>query len=266
MNLRKTISILFLVLICLLLSGCTKTYREKKKITKNAIEYFAQKYNFNKDDIDISYNGLYGIEGSGGLRCLDSCGDNQMKIFYDGKEYLIKYNISDDSFGDDYQYNDIYNDLYNYLVNKFSFATTIKIDSLTSDVLRTSAKYNYDIVDYVKNVIRKEQFGDTTKISTFIRVWIEVNDSNKAKELHEKYKKELITELDNLDTSYSIAFSNKETSNEYTSFYYYSVINGGRKPAFMFWDKVDNDGDNYLATKTCNSKYVIFDDAEIICK
>ena len=73
--------ILLLTVVCLLITGCTKEQKEKRIITKNAINYFTEKYNLNKKDIEIKTNRLFGENNL----CFDSCGENQMIIIYNEK-------------------------------------------------------------------------------------------------------------------------------------------------------------------------------------
>lgn len=244
---------IIIVLICLTSTGCIKEDIEKIQITKNAKEYFSSKYNVNKSKIKISYNNFYGKNE----RCWMHCGENEAQIIYNQKTYKISYDESRKSYGDNYQYEKINNDFNKYLLEQIPYAKTIKIDMLEFDVLATPTKYMGDIENYIKNTIIRTAAGDDSYTS--VKVWIEAKDSNEAKELHSKYRKELITKLENLDISYSVTFSNEEGSNEYSSFYYYSVSDGGRIPAFMYWDKVDN---NY---KSCDEKSITFNGDEIVC-
>ena len=252
--------LIIIVLTCILTTGCIREDIEKNQITKNAKEYFSSKYNINKSKIKMGHNGFYGPSE----RCWMSCGENEAEIIYNEKTYKIRYDESRKTFGDNYQYEKIKNDFDKYLLEKFPYAKIIEINMLASDVLATPTKYTGDIENYIKNTIIKTSAGNGSYTS--IKIWIEATDANKAKELHTKYRKELITELENLGISYSISFSNKEGSNEYSSFYYYTVSDGGRKPAFMYWDRVDNTGENYLTTKSCNEKSIVFNGDEIICK
>ena len=251
---------LIIIIICLTSTGCIKEDIEKKQITRNAKEYFSSKYNINKSKIKIESNNFYGPNE----KCWMSCGENEAKIIYNEKTYKIRYDESRENFGDDYQFEKISNDFNKYLSEKFPYAKTIKIDMLEYDVLATPTKYIGNIENYIKNTIIKTSVDNSSY--TLVKIWIEATDSNQAKELHRRYRKELITELENLGISYNISFSNKEGSNEYSSFYYYTVSDGGRRPAFMYWDRVDNTGENYLTTKSCDEKSIDFKDDEIICR
>lgn len=252
---KKIIFVILLMMICMTTTGCMKEEIKSRKIAKNAINYFAQKYNINKKDIKIKKNRFYSKEAF----CMNSCGENEMTITYNNKEYTIQYDLSDDSFGDNYQYDEIYNDLYQHLVSKFPFVTQIKIDLLYADVLRTSVKYDGDIVNYMKNSIKRRNDDVSDSVGyTRIKIWIESSDANQAKELHEKYYKNMIIELENMRVSYNIALSKEENDNEDFAFYYYCV-NSGTRPSFSFTDKVDNN------RKSCNRNSITFEGNILKC-
>lgn len=250
---RKIFFIIMIIMICITTTGCMKEKIENRKITNNAIDYFVQKYNIKRKDIEIKYNNLYGNETS----CFFSCGDNTITIIYNTKEYIIRYDLESDSFGDNYQYEEIYNNFYQYLISNFPFATSIKIDMLESDVLATPTKYTDNIENYIKNTIIRTAAGNT--FYTHVKIWIEATDEVQAKELHEKHHKTIITKLENLQVSYNIGFSKNEgDTGYYNAFYYYSVSSGG-SPSFEFTDKVDNN------RKRCNRSSIKFDDNILIC-
>ena len=232
--------ITILVLVCTITTGCSKSRIEKRKITKNAITYFTEKYSIKEKNIDIKNNGFYGQSAF----CWNTCGENELDIIYNEKEYTIKYDLYNDSFGDNYQYEQIYNDLYKYLENKFPFATKIKIDLLEEDVLYTSTKYNHDIINYMKNVISKDYFEDGY---TWIDIWVETKNEMQAKEMHEKYSNIIISELENIKVSYNVAFSSEENYGETNAFYYYHVYENN----FIFKDNVDKN------RKSCNRSTLV---------
>ena len=251
--------LILIVLICILSTGCIKEKIERNEITENAKKYFSTKYNIDKSKIKIGYNGFYGPSEN----CFMSCGENEAEILYNGLSYKIRYDKSRGTYGDNYQYGEIKDDLNKYLLEKFPYAKSIKINMLEYDVLATPTKYTGDIKNYIKNTIIKTSVNNS--LYTSVKIWVEAADADQARELHRKYRKELITELEDFGISYRILFSNSEESNEYSSFYCYSVSAGGRKPALMYWDRVDNAGGNYKPTKSCEEKPISFNDEEIIC-
>ena len=138
-------------------------------------------------------------------------------------------------FADDYQYEQIYNDLLKYLQTKFSYISDIKIDFLNLDVIETPDKYDGNIVSYFKN-IKKSVYDDGTRVGdTSIDIWIEAKDEIEAKELKQKYIKELVTELENLEIKYEIAISSINKISEYSSFYFYQAY----ESYFYSTDNVD---------------------------
>lgn len=50
---KNLFKLLFVIVICLLLTGC-KEDEEKKLITNQALDYFSSKYNIDKKDITIT--------------------------------------------------------------------------------------------------------------------------------------------------------------------------------------------------------------------
>ncbi len=218
--------------IIIILTGCGTSVLEKRKITNNAIEYFTNKYNINKKNIKINRNKLYGKDDT----CLDDCGENYLYISYNNKEVIIKYNPVENSYGDNYQYNQIYEEFLKYLNTKFNYINEIKIDLLEADVLRTPNKYDGNIKDYFKN-IKKDIYDDGMKSGyTWVKLFIEAKNETDAKDLNQKYSKELITELEDLEVNYNIVISLNSETNEYSSFYYYHVYDS----YFYLTDKVDN--------------------------
>ena len=229
---KKLSRLLITLTIIIILTGCGTSVLEKRKITNNAINYFSAKYNINKKNIKINRNFLYGKDET----CLDSCGENYLYINYNNEKFIIKYNPSEDYYGDNYQYNQIYEDFLKYLNTKFNYVNEIKIDSLDSDVIRTSNKYNGNLKDYFKN-IKKHMYDDGKKQGfTWVKIWIEAKNGTEAKELNQKYSKELITELEDLEVNYNITISTNSKTNEYSSFYHYHVYDS----YFYLTDKVDN--------------------------
>ncbi len=211
-----------------------------KKITKEAINYFSGKYNINKKDIKIVENNLYGEDKT----CIDSCGENELIINYNNKEYTIEYETTADFFIDDYQYDKIEADLTTYLKNKFNFINKIDIDMI--DLI--SDKYDGNIEEYYQKV---KEFYNNNKytyyegqlvaddITTYIDIWIEANDKTSAKELKEKYSDELINELEKIGVNYDIDISTESDANNYSVFYNFDVSNSVT-PSFIFVDNVDN--------------------------
>lgn len=229
---KKISKILIIFTIITILTGCGTSALEKRKITNNAINYFSNKYNINKKNIKINRNYLYGKDET----CIDDCGENYLYINYDNKEFIIAYNPREDYYGDNYQYDRIYEDFFNYLNTKFNYVNEIKVDLLDADVIKTSNKYDGNLKNYFKN-IRKSISDDGMKQGfTWVEIWIEANDETAAKELNQKYSKELITELEDLEVSYNITISSTSEMNEYTSFYYYHVYDS----YFYLTDNVDN--------------------------
>ena len=235
-------------------TGCIAEKIENHNITKRAKEYFATKYDIKQSELKITDNHFYGPKTT----CWMSCGENEAHISYEEDTYKITYNLQRDSFGDDYQYEEINKDLEAYIKKKLPYVKTVKIAGLDADVLATSEKYTKDIKEYFTNSIKLCE-GCSNK-NTYIDVWIEAQDSEQAKTLHSEHRKEIIIELDSLDVSYTILFSREEGDSEYSAFYFYSVSNGGRSPAFMFKDKVDP-----ANNKNCTNKTVNFVDDKIVC-
>ena len=87
----------------------------------------------------------------------------------------------------------------------------------------------------VKNV-KKSVYDDGTRVgNTSIDIWIEAKDEIEAKELKQKYIKELVTELENLEIKYEIAISSINKISEYSSFYFYQAY----ESYFYSTDNVD---------------------------
>lgn len=262
METKKVVSIIIAMVASFLLTGCTEFEAsiENKKITKNAINYFIQKYNIKQKDITISHNNLYGEVGTHRLGCINSCGENQLIITYNNKKYTIEYNLSYNEFGDNYQYDEIYNDLQQYLNNLFPFVTKTEITLLEFDVLRTPTKYNHDIENYMKNSIKRKKTGDNESGFTWIKMWIEVSESNQAKKLHDNYSKSIISKMEELQVSYDVDFSKNEKDNRYSTDYYYGYhVSSSMNPSFDFVDKVNN------KYKRCNRNTIVFNGNVLNC-
>lgn len=251
--------IIILMAISLITTGCIKDDIEQYKIGNKAKEYFANKYDVKKSKIKIKANYFYGPN----KRCWMSCGENKATIIYNEKEYKILYDETSETYGDDYQYEEIYNDLQKYLSDKFSYAKNIKINYLEYDVLSTPTKYNGDIKDYIKNTIVRKSVENSS--SVWIKIWIEATDEKQAKELHNKYKKELLTELNDFNISYQITFAKEEDDNEYFAYYYYNYSDGGRSPAFLFYDRVDLTTDNKARGRSCSHGSATYNGDKLVC-
>ena len=243
---KKKLKVIFIGIVLITLTGCGTSMFEKKKITNNAVNYFTNKYNIDKKDIKIINNYLYGKNES----CLDSCGGNELIINYKNKKYTIRYNEDADFFGDNYQYDKVYEDLLNYLNNKFKLANEIEVnDLLEADVMGTSEKYNGNIKDYynkIKNFYSNHKYvysvdgltGDS--IHTWVNIWIEAKTPEEAKNLENRYFKEIVNELESLGVNYNIAISADIDDNEYSAFYYYHVYD----EYFYLTDNVDDKQNN----------------------
>ena len=248
------------VLLCSSAKGCIKDDNEKRTLGKRAIDYFSTKYNIEKSKIKMIQNGLYGNED----HCWNDCGENEAKIEYNGKSYIIKYDLSTDTLGDNYQYKTIKNDLNKYLSEAFPYVSSIDIDMLDDDVYATPTKYTGNIEKYIKEtrVRSKIDGGAYTKVA----IWIETENIPLARELHNKYKKDLITKLNNLDISYHISFSTVKESSVCNAYYSYNVSDLNNYPQLEFWDNLDHNSENCQSAKRCVRKTIEFDGDEIICK
>lgn len=228
------------------LRSCSPAAFDKRKMANKALDYFTNKYNINKKDIKIEHNTLY--SNSKYVLCVAVCPENEMSIYYKDKEYKIEYYLKEKYFADDYQYEQIYNDLLKHLQTKFSYISDIKIDFLNLDVIKTPDKYNGNIESYFKN-IKKSVYDDGTRVgNTSIDIWIEAKDEIEAKELKQKYIKELVTELENLEVKYEIAISSINKISKYSSFYFYQAY----ESYFYSTDKVDK---NEHSCKRSNLEY-----------
>lgn len=228
--------IILLILISIITTGCSfiEAKKEKRIITKNAINYFSEKYNIKKRNIKIQYNNFYGSSAF----CFNSCGPNKIDIIYKTKEYTIQYDLEHDFYGDNYQYEEIYNDLYIYLTKKMPYAK-IKINSLEADVLLAPKKYNHDIINFMKNEIKKTyyEYSDLEHGYTWISIWVESKSKEEAKRIHEQYSETILSELENLEVSYRLTFSEHENfGGSDNAYYQYHVSNEN----FSFQDKIDN--------------------------
>lgn len=242
-----------MIITCLLTTGCIKEDIEKYQLGNKAKDYFASKYDISKFQLKLDSNHFY----TEGTRCWWSCGENFGTVKYKGKSYTIYYNMERNTFGDNYQYDQISSDLNNYLSKKFPYAKRIQVTMLEWDVYATPEKYSGDIEDYFKNKVPKNVVDNN--LSTGVNIWIEATDENQARELNKKYRKELITELNSLGITYRISISKSERNDKTIAFYYYDYVNGGRKPAFDFIDRVDK---NY---KECYDQSIMFDGDQMVC-
>lgn len=226
---KKIIKILFMVILIITLTGCGTSVIEKKEITNKAFNYFTNKYNIDKKDIKINYNHLYGKNE----KCFNGCYDNVLSISYNNKEYHIIYNEIADFFGDNYQYEEVHADLLTYLNNKFPYAA--KVDAnvlLLVDINGTPEKYNGNIKEYFKIIkefydnhryLNSEDRMDDQSLNTWISVYIEAKNSEEARDLNNKYSKEIINELEELGTKYVIVISADSEYSEESSFYHYKA-------------------------------------------
>ena len=226
---NKIVAFVAIILAVFLLSNCDLNSSGSSVLKAQALNYFTQKYNIDKSDIKVEKNLLYDKD----KRCLDSCGDNVLRIEYKNTKYTIYYDAYKDIFGDNYQLKEIYEGLNKYLESKFPYATAIRIDNFEADVTGNSVKYEGDIETYFKTI--------TNRRYTYANIWLKADDAETAKELHNKYAKEMCTLLDEIGLSYNIAFSIKQDDNEYSAYYYYHVFNDN----VYFRDRVDNQRKHY---------------------
>ena len=244
----KYLKVILIVLVVLVTTGCFESKIEKKKITNNAIDYFSKKYNFNKKNIKIKENNFYGENEF----CMNDCGENEATIMYNKKEYIIRYNMSNQSYGDNYQYEKIYNDLNKYLKDEFPFATEIKIGLLEEDVFKISQKYDNNIENYMKTISEQEY------IYTDIDIWIKAMDANEATNLKNQYANIIISKLEKLNIDYAFNIAEKENDNEYFAFYFCAVSNGV-SPSFIFKDNINK------TSKKCDRNTISISDNNLIC-
>ena len=230
---------ILVIVVLFTITGCFNL--EKRKLEKKAINYFVEKYNINKNDIDVTKNTLYGKDRT----CIDDCGDNELVIRYKNGKYKIRYNPYTEFFGDDYQYNEINNDLTKYLNDKFPFANKITVKYTEYDVIAVPVKYNGDIKFYyeeVKAFENNHRYLNTNDsyvsrdLSTWVDVWIKAETKEEAKNLNTTYSKTITDELNSLGVSYNLAISINSEDNDYSAFYYYHAYGN----QCYFTDKVDN--------------------------
>ena len=86
-------------------SGRLQNIKEKNEITKKAKMYLAEKYNAEKFSYKIIKNELHGKN----KLCFNVCPSNYMKIKLNNNTYFVEYDLENDIFSDDIQYNIIYN-------------------------------------------------------------------------------------------------------------------------------------------------------------
>jgi hypothetical protein len=236
---KKKLFMVILVVVLFTVTGCFNF--EKSKLEKRAINYFVEKYNIDKNDIDVTKNTLYGKDRT----CIDDCGDNELIINYKGGKYKIKHNPYTEFYGDNYQYNDIYNGLVNYLNDKFPFTNKITVKFVEYDIVSVPVKYNGDIKYYYEEVKAFENnhryISDNISyiprdLSTWVNVWIKAETKEEAKSLNTKYSKIITDELNSLGVSYNLAISLNSNDNDYSAFYYYHAYSN----QCYFTDRVDN--------------------------
>ncbi len=96
------VCVLAIVLFVTRCSGIGIPKETKERLEKKAIEYFTQKYNIDKSEIHVVGNYLYDMKSN----CINTCSDgvhgNTLEITYNDKTYTIKYNMSENTFTDDY--------------------------------------------------------------------------------------------------------------------------------------------------------------------
>jgi hypothetical protein len=226
---NKLATIVAMLIALLLLSKCDYFQSGSPELKKQALEYFTQKYNIDKSDIKVEKNMLYDKT----KHCIDSCGDNTLRIKYKDEEYVIHYDRYKEIFGDNYQLKEIYSELVKFLNDKFSYANMIKVDNYEADITGNSIKYEGNIEEYYKKL--------TNLRYTYVKIWLKADDKDTAKELNNKYSKEICNILNKMGLSYTIGISNKYDDNEYSAHYYYHSY----RDVVYFYDRVDNHRKQY---------------------
>ncbi len=217
---KRSLIILLLLTLVFILTGCGTSIFEKMELTKNAINYFVEKYDIDEEDIVITKNYLYGKNE----KCLDECTYNILYITHKDTKYHLYYDMFDDYYSDDYQCDQIYEAFYQYLNNRFDYASKIELIDFKYDVEKTAYKYDGDIKEYVKNIRKSIKYYSDGTVEGYskIVISIEVNNEVDANEINQKYYKDFITELEELNLSYEVnIFQNNNGSKKY--YYQYKM-------------------------------------------
>lgn len=211
--------------------------KAKRKLTRDAIQYFAKKYNINEKSIEITSNDLHTKD----KKCFLACAENLLHITYKNENYIIEYYPDKEIYVDNFQYNEIYKDFSDYLNSRTSFATERNIKFLESDVRSTSQKYDGDLKKYFAKVRENyEPSEDGVKsLFTDVDILLYAQTAEEAKGLMEKYSVEInniIKELDDFGVCYRIIIAEKLTYNGSMTFYFYEMSSFD----YSFYDNVDN--------------------------
>lgn len=225
------IKYIFLIIVCLVISIYLILTNKDRKLKRDAITYFTQKYDLTKKDIKVIKNGLYLDPGF----CLDGCADNEMIIQYKNKKYSIVYSLTEKMFTDNFQEEIIKKDMEKFFQKRYPFVSKSEFKGIDALVINNSIKYENDIEEYLKKIDKTFLWG---------RFWIKSLNDVEATNNWQEYNEKMITDLEKFNFNYNVAFSKEKTDNEYSAFYYYHVYDEN----FYFYDRVS-------AKKTnCNRK------------
>ena len=211
--------------------------KAERKLTRDAIQYFTEKYNINERSVEITSNNLHTKD----KKCFLACGENLLHITYRNEKYIIEYYPDEGVFADDFQYDEIYKDFSEYLNKKAPFVTEIQFDFLRSDIRSIPQKYDGDLKKYFM-IVREHYKPDEDGIKslrTSVDILLYAQTAEEAKEVIEKYSVEisdLMKELETFGSRYRIAVAEKLTNNGSMTFYFYEMSSFG----YSFYDNVDN--------------------------
>lgn len=234
---KQAIRLLLVVLICIILTGCSEEDKEKKIITNKALDYISTKYNVDVKNIQIKDNKLYGNS----TVCLKRCPSNEIELLVNNEVYKVSFDRKTNTYSDNKEVEKIVNDYMDYIKNSLKVIATITIED--EEKIRVTEKYNGNIKEFLKN-------NDLTAI-----LIVESKTQEEAILNWRTYSLDAITALEDLDITYNLRFSVIENEKEIVIYNYKSTKLDNK---FKVEDNINNiklecDRDK-VVNSTCRNK------------